>query len=181
MFPTQVLDQDAAPPWHPGDGLPRISGYEVETVLGRGGMSWVESYKARHLRLNRLVALKMLLAGAYAGPEERERFMREAEAVAGLRHVNIVQVHDVGDHDGRPFFTMEFIEGGSLARSSAGKPLPAHQAAALAATLAEAVQVAHLGGIIHRDLKPANILLTADGTPKIADFGQRVASRTGRP
>ena len=169
MFPTPMVDQDIAAPWHPDTGLLRIPGYEVEAVLGRGGMGVV--YKARHLRLNRLVALKMLLAGAYAGPEERERFMREAEAVAGLRHVNIVQVHDIGDHDGRPYFTMEFIEGGSLARSSAGKPLPARQAAALAATLAEAVHVAHLGGIVHRDLKPANILLTADGTPMIADFG----------
>src|SRR5262245_25741705 len=128
-------------------------------------------YKARHLRLNRTVALKMLLAGAYAGPEERERFLREAEAVAGLRHANLVQVYDVGDHDGRPYFTMEYVEGGSLAQKLLGAPQPAHQAAALLATLAEAVQVAHRGGIVHRDLKPANILLTADGTPKIADFG----------
>ncbi len=169
MFPTQVLDQDAAVPWHPGAGLPRIPGYEVEAVLGRGGMGIV--YKAQHLRLHRPVALKMLLAGGYAGPEEQERFMREAEAVAGLRHPNIVQVHDVGDHDGRPYFTMEFVEGGSLARRTAGKPQPARLATDLVATLAKAVQVAHQGGIVHRDLKPANILLTADGTPKIADFG----------
>ena len=85
-------------------------------MLGRGGMGVV--YRARHLRLNRLVALKMLLAGAYAGPAERERFQREAEAVAGLRHPNIVQVHDVGDADGRPYFTMEFVEGGSLAQQA---------------------------------------------------------------
>ena len=107
--------------------MPRIPGYEVEAVLGRGGMGIV--YKARHLRLNRLVALKMLLAGAYAGPEELERFLREAEAVAGLRHANIVQVYDVGDHDGRPYFTMEFVEGGSLAQKLAGTPQPAGQAA----------------------------------------------------
>jgi tetratricopeptide (TPR) repeat protein/predicted Ser/Thr protein kinase len=141
----------------------------VEAVLGRGGMGVV--YKARQLSLNRIVALKMLIGGAYAGPHERARFRCEAEAVAGLRHVNIVQVYDVAEHEGRPYFTMEFVEGGNLGQKLAGIPQPARQAAALLATLAEAVQVAHQGGIVHRDLKPANILLTADGTPRIADFG----------
>jgi serine/threonine-protein kinase len=171
MFPTPGPNRNAAAPaaWNPAAELPRIPGYQVEAVLGRGGMGIV--YKARHLRLNRPVALKMLLPGAYAGLEERQRFSREAEAVAGLRHVNLVQVHDVGDHDGRPYFTMEYVEGGRLSQKLLGTPQPAHQAAALLATLAEAVQVAHQGGIVHRDLKPANILLTADGTPKIADFG----------
>jgi serine/threonine-protein kinase len=171
LFPTPGPNPNAntpAPPYSATD-LPRIPGYEVEAVLGRGGMGIV--YKARQLDLNRPVALKMLLAGAYAGLEERERFMREAEAVAGLRHANIVQVHGTGDHEGRPYFTMEYIEGGSLAQQLAGTPQPAHQAAALLAALAEAIQVAHQGGIIHRDLKPANILLTGDGTPKVADFG----------
>ncbi|TMQ30657.1 MAG: serine/threonine protein kinase, partial [Planctomycetota bacterium] len=149
--------------------LPRIPGYEVEAVLGRGGMGVV--FKAWHLRLNRPVALKMLLAGAYAAPQDLARFQREAEAEAGLRHPHIVQVHDVGEHDGRPYFTMEFVEGGSLAQKLAGTPQPARQAAALVASLAEAVQVAHQGGIVHRDLKPANVLLAADGTPKITDFG----------
>jgi serine/threonine-protein kinase len=137
--------------------LPQIPGYKVEAVLGRGGMGIV--YKTRHLRLNRAVALKMMLAGMYARPEERRRFLREAEAVAGLRHPNLVQVHDVGDHDGQPYFTMEYVEGGSLAQKLVGSPLPVSEAAALVAILAEAVQVAHQSGIVHRDLKPANILL----------------------
>jgi serine/threonine-protein kinase len=171
LFPTPAPDQESAVaiPRQPSADLPHIPGYEVETVLGHGGMGVV--YKARHKLLNRLVALKMLLAGAYTGPTERERFLREAEAVAGLRHPNIVQVFDVGDHVGRPYFTMEYVEGGSLAKKLLGTPLPAREAAALLGTLAEAVHVAHQGGIVHRDLKPANILLTVDGTPKIADFG----------
>src|SRR5262245_28604861 len=155
--------------------LPQVPGYEVESVLGRGGMGVV--YRARHLRLGRLVALKTVLAGSYAGPHERERFRREAEAVVALRHPNVVQVYDVGDADGRPYFTMELMEGGSLARKLAGAPQPARQTAELLATLAGAVQAAHEAGVVHRDLKPGNVLLTADGTPKIGDFG--LARRLG--
>src|SRR5262245_51912703 len=157
LFPTPGPEPapDAETPalWHPGAALPRIPGYEVEALLGRGGMGVV--YRARHLLLNRPVALKMLIAGAYAGPHERARFQREAEAVAGLRHASIVQVYDVGEHEGCHYFTMELLEGGSLAQALAGTPQPAHKAAALLATLADAIQVAHRGGIVHRDLKPA--------------------------
>jgi serine/threonine-protein kinase len=152
-----------------GPALPRVPGYDVQALLGRGGMGVV--YKARHLRLNRFVALKMLITGAYAAPDERARFQREAEAVASLRHPGIVQIHDVGDHDGWPYFTMELLDGGNLAQALAGVPQPAKKAAKLATTLAEAIHAAHQGGIVHRDLKPSNILLAADGTPKIADFG----------
>jgi tetratricopeptide (TPR) repeat protein len=145
------------------------TGYEILGVLGHGGMGVV--YKARQLELNRLVALKMVLAGAHASPQKLARFHTEAEAVARLQHPNIVQIHEVRKHAGLPYFSLEFVAGGSLEKKLAGKPLPAREAAPLVETLARAMQYAHEHGIIHRDLKPANVLLTADGTPKITDFG----------
>ncbi|HEY4263037.1 MAG TPA: protein kinase [Schlesneria sp.] len=150
-------------------GLPLIDDYEIEGVIGRGGMGVV--YKATHLKLNRLVALKMLLSGPYASPQEVARFVRESRAVAELQHPHIVQVYDVGDLETRPYFTMEFLEGGSLAQKLAGVPQSSRRSAEVIATIADAVHSAHSKGIIHRDLKPANILLTAEGIPKIADFG----------
>src|SRR5262249_3491817 len=137
--------------------------------LGRGGMSVV--YLARQERPWRLVALKMILSGAYAGAEERARFLAEAEAIARFSHPNIVAVHQGGTHEGLPYFSLECLPGGSLEKRVAGLPQPPAQAAALLEVLARAVQHAHENGIVHRDLKPANVLLSADGTPKVADFG----------
>ena len=153
----------------PSSRLPTIPGYVVEGILGTGGMGIV--YKARHEKLNRVVALKMLRAGHFATSNEVTRFSREFRAIAELRCTHIVQIHDVGDADGRPYFTMEFVDGGSLAEQLKGTPQPARQAAELVAKLAEAIHSAHERGIIHRDLKPANILMSQDGCSKIADFG----------
>jgi tetratricopeptide (TPR) repeat protein len=161
--------EDAEPtvvtPWPPP--LPAVPGYELRRELGRGGMGVV--YLARQLRLDRPVALKMPPAGL--GVEEWLRFRTEAAAAARLRHPHIVQVHETGEHQGRPYLVMELVEGGSLAQKLAQAPLTARPAAELLDTLARAVHYAHEHGVIHRDLKPANVLLTADGTPKVTDFG----------
>jgi WD40 repeat protein len=156
-----------------------VPGYRILAEIGRGGMGVV--YQAVQLALNRPVALKMILAGAHAGPQEMARFSREAEAVARLQHPNIVQIYDVGEHDGRPFFALEYVDGDTLAGHLNGQPLPPAEAATLVEKLARAVEYAHCHGIIHRDLKPANVLLArgeeqaagrlADFEPKIADFG----------
>jgi WD40 repeat protein/tRNA A-37 threonylcarbamoyl transferase component Bud32 len=149
--------------------FPEIAGYEILGELGRGGMGVV--YKARQIRLNRLVALKMILAGDHAGTEAAVRFLAEAEAVARLHHPHIVQIYAFGDQDGRPYFEMEYVPAGSLADRLDGTPWPAGDAARLVEVLARAIHEAHRLGIVHRDLKPANVLLASDGTPKVADFG----------
>ena len=134
-------------------------------------------YKARQKGLNRVVALKMVLSGAFAGTQERTRFKTEAEAVARLQHPNIVQIYDIGESDGRPFFSLEFVSGGCLAGHLDGAPLPPRQGAQVVEHLARAMHFAHQRDIIHRDLKPANVLLAPDpsagplGVPKITDFG----------
>jgi serine/threonine protein kinase/lipoprotein NlpI len=153
-----------------------VPGYEVLEEVGRGGMGVV--YKARQLKLNRLVALKMLLTGVHSGPEHLARFRAEAEAIARLEHPHIVHVYEVGEHKRKPFCALEFVGGGSLDKRLVGEPLSPRQAAALAETLARAMEAAHRGGIIHRDLKPANVLLVGGPElplerclPKITDFG----------
>src|SRR5262249_22790454 len=132
-------------------------GYELLGELGRGGMGVV--YKARQAGLNRLCALKMILAGGHAGPEERVRFLSEAEAIAKVRHPGIVQVYDFGTHDGLPYFSLELCEGGSLADRLRDGPLPPREAALMVEKVARAVHAAHQAGIVHRDLKPGNVLL----------------------
>jgi serine/threonine-protein kinase len=146
-----------------------IPGYHVLEVVGRGGMAII--YKALQQSLRRTVALKVVLAGAHASPDEVARFRIEAEAVAALRHPHIVQIFEVGQEGGCPWCCLEFVEGGSLAQKLQAGPLPPPQAAVLAEKLARAMYAAHQRGIIHRDLKPGNVLLTADGEPKITDFG----------
>jgi tRNA A-37 threonylcarbamoyl transferase component Bud32 len=158
-----------ASPGSPGT-LPAIPGYEVLDILGRGGMGVV--YKARQVKLKRLVALKMILAGAYASPQHLARFRVEAESLARLQHPNIVQVYEVGEHQGYPFFSLEFVDGGSLAKRLSGKPVPPRQAAEIVETLARAMHAAHQRGVVHRDLKPANVLMGSGKVVfKITDFG----------
>ena len=161
--------QSPSPDGPPPVGLRSFGDYEVLEEIARGGMGVV--YKARQLGFNRIVALKMILSGSHAGAEERQRFRIEAEAVARLQHPNIVQVYEVGEHEGKPFFSMEFCPGGGLDRKLSGTPLPPAEAARLVETLARTVQAAHDKGVVHRDLKPANVLLAADGAPKVTDFG----------
>jgi tetratricopeptide (TPR) repeat protein len=148
---------------------PNLPDYEIVAELGRGGMGVV--YLARQCSLKRPVALKMVLAGVYGDAATRRRFCTEAEAVARLQHPNVVQIHAVGEHEGRPFLALEYVGGGSLSRKVVKTPPSQQEAASLAETLARAVHFTHTQGILHRDLKPNNILLTADGTPKITDFG----------
>jgi serine/threonine protein kinase/WD40 repeat protein len=144
-----------------------LPGYEILGELGRGGMGVV--YKARQVGLDRVVALKMVLAGAHAGAAALDRFRREAQAAARLQHPNIVTIYEIHEHEGVPCFAMEYVDGGSLAAKLGGGPLPAAAAAELVETLARAVHYAHERGIVHRDLKPANILLQRKATTDNTD------------
>jgi eukaryotic-like serine/threonine-protein kinase len=202
--PSAVLMQVGRPAGNSSQAVPRateavvaewpiVPGYEIVGELGRGGMGVV--YEAQQLGLQRTVALKMIRNGSQAGPKDLARFRAEAAVIARLQHPNIVQIYDVGETAGRPYFVLEFVDGGSLAQHLQGTPQPARPAAQMVETLARAVHAAHVNGVIHRDLKPANILLQGpdvrgpcDGgsnsmtqdvssptssilTPKITDFG----------
>lgn len=159
----------------------KVPGYEIQEELGRGGMGVV--YRAKQAGLNRPVALKMILAGSHAGPVERDRFRREAQAVASLQHPNIVQIFEIGEADGHPYLALELVDGGSLAQHLSGNPWPVRDSVELVELLARAVHYAHQQNVVHRDLKPGNILLakerslpaalqsTRSATPKITDFG----------
>jgi WD40 repeat protein len=160
-----TIKEEASP-----SSFPTIPGYEILAELGRGGMGVV--YKAQHLRLNRPVAIKMILHGKYQDQTTSIRFMIEAEAVAQLAHPHVVGMYEFGQVDEVPFFALEFVGGGTLAEQIARKGKPtARSAAQILAKLADAVATAHKKGILHRDLKPSNVLLTEDGEPKLMDFG----------
>lgn len=152
-----------------GETIRYVGEYEILQEIARGGMGVV--FKARQQKLGRIVALKMILAGKLADDADVQRFHREARAAGRLKHPNIVPVHEIGEHEGRHYFTMDFVDGRSLADELREESLPPRRAAEIARTAAEAVHFAHQQGTVHRDLKPANVLLTADGSPHITDFG----------
>ena len=177
---TDILcDKDLTSPSENDDGrststVQQLQQYKLVDFLGRGGMGTV--YKAWDTQLKRHVAIKMITAGEHSHPEELRRFRREAEAVARLQHPSIVPIFEIGEDNGLPFLVLEFIPGSPLAKKLTGKPWPTRDAVELVATLADAVQVAHLAGVVHRDLKPGNILITeatddAGSTAHITDFG----------
>jgi eukaryotic-like serine/threonine-protein kinase len=171
-WPPSTEGLSGKPPSHSGSLEPasgRFGDYELYEELGQGGMGIVS--RAREIKRGRMVALKRLLRGTASAPADLERFRVEVHAAAGLAHPHIVPVFQVGEHDGQPFFTMQLIEGTTLARRLADGPMPAQEAARLLATVCKAVDYAHGRGVLHRDLKPSNILIDRGGNPYVSDFG----------
>ncbi len=150
-------------------GHKRYGDYELLELIGRGAMGTV--FKARHRKLNRLVALKVISQGSQASDAQRQRFVREAEAVARLQHPHIVTLYETGDVEGQPFLAMEFVPGKTLAETIAKNPLPPRQAAECLKGISDAVHYAHEHGVLHRDLKPSNVALDANLEPRVMDFG----------
>jgi len=180
-YRLDAISTDHAGATHAANGrpaignCPEIPGYDLHGVLGRGGLGVV--YEAVHRRLRRTVALKVLRQ--QPAPDERERLRREAEALAGLRHPNVVQIYEAGEVDGRPFLALEFVAGGTLSKFAARLPQPPRDSARLVAAVAAGAHAAHRRGLVHRDIKPSNVLLErvdgalslADCHPKLTDFG----------
>lgn len=169
---TVAEDSVSGSPGSGGDASSRVrhfGEYELIDEIARGAMGVV--YQARQAKLNRIVALKMILAGQLASDEDVQRFYIEAEAAANLEHPGIVPIYEIGEHDGQHFFSMAFIEGESLADRVKEGPMPPREAAEITKKIAQAIAYAHEHKVIHRDLKPANILIDADGQPKVTDFG----------
>jgi len=170
-----LLESAILEPETPSDARPLIApllafdDYELLEEIARGGMGVV--YRARQISLNRPVAVKMILGGHLANAAELKRFRAEAETAAQLRHPNIVAIHEVGEHTGQPFFSMDLVPGQNLAQLVRDEPLPSRKAATYLKTIAEAVQYAHSRGVLHRDLKPSNVLIDEKDEPRITDFG----------
>ncbi len=178
--PLPVPDRDVLVPLTQTDTLvggspttpqrvPVIPGYANLKLIGRGAVGAV--YRATQVKLNRVVAIKVLLGQAFASPEDESRFRSEALTVAQIQHPNVIQIFDIGDDAEMPFLAVEYLEGGTLEQRMTGTPMPIGDALRMVYQIARGVGAAHAKGVIHRDLKPANILLTAEGTPKVADFG----------
>ena len=158
------------PPMPAAEGPPPVFGpYELLEEIGRGGMGVV--YKARQRNLKRMVAIKLLVSGAYSSESLLRRFQIEAESAAGLQHPGIVAIYEFGETDDQPFYAMEYVEGQNLSEVTSGQPLVPTRAATYLRAVAEAVQYAHSRGILHRDLKPSNVLIDQNDRPRITDFG----------